>query len=144
MRHINQAGIDLIKQFEGCVLTAYKDAVGIWTIGYGHTGKDVHEGLTIDSDAANAILAVDLNKFETGVDECLTNREVSDAQFSALVCFAFNAGLANLNSSHLINYVNSGDYSSAVAEFGKWNHARKQVLVGLTKRRAAEAALFQS
>src|ERR1035437_5676885 len=84
----NDAGLDLIKSFESCRLTAYKDVVGIPTIGYGHI-EGVQLGDTIDQAKADLLLSEDLEHFEHGVTNLLTT-EVTDNQFSALVCFAFN------------------------------------------------------
>ncbi len=62
-----QAGIDLIKKYEGCRLDAYKCPAGVWTIGYGHTG-DVQPGQQITQAQADAILIVDLERFEKKVN----------------------------------------------------------------------------
>lgn len=137
----NQAGLDLIKSFEGCKLTAYRDVVGILTIGYGHTGPDVKDGLTWTQQQADDALAHDLQKFETAVSECVTT-SISANQFSALVCFAYNCGAGNLRSSTLLKDVNAGNVSDAAAQFGRWNKAGGNVVAGLTRRRQAESDLF--
>lgn len=139
---INQAGIDLIKSYEGCKLNAYKDAVGIPTIGYGHI-KGVKMGDVISQSRAEDILKEDLAVFEPGVEQLLFS-EATDNQFSALVSFAFNVGLNNLRMSTLLKKFNAGDVNGAANEFIRWNKAGGNILAGLTKRRLAERALFLS
>ena len=143
---INQAGIDLIKQFEGCKLKAYQDLVGVWTIGFGHTGDDVYEGLTIDESAAEPLLIKDLNIFVSGVKDMLNGCIVSSNAFSALVCFAYNVGIENLKSSTLLKLIISGEPDPVVIgdQFLRWDHAGGVVIPGLARRRAAERALFLS
>ncbi|MGC0151058.1 lysozyme [Chromobacterium vaccinii] len=140
---VSQKGVALIKQFEGLRLSAYQDAVGVWTIGYGHTGADVRAGRTIDQAKAGQLLAADLARFEQGVTR-LVAVDVSQDQFDALVCFSYNLGLGNLQSSTLLRLLNTGDYAGAAAQFPRWNRAGGQVLAGLTRRRLAEQSLFQS
>jgi lysozyme len=138
--NISQVGIDLIKKFEGCILHAYKDAVGVPTIGYGHTGG-VIANQTITQAEADTLLRHDLDKFEDGVMN-LVKVPINQNQFDALVSFSFNLGLGNLGNSTLLKYVNAKNFTAAAKEFAKWNKAGGEVLDGLTKRRAAEAALF--
>jgi lysozyme len=139
---ISEAGLSLIKSFEGCVLTAYLDAVGIWTIGYGHTGPNVHRGLTITQKQAEDILAQDVHRFELGV---INNVKVTlnQNEFDALVSFSFNVGVNALKNSTLLRLLNNGaDRSVVAAEFLRWNKGDGKVLEGLTRRRQAEKALF--
>lgn len=138
---INDKGIDLIKTFESCKLKAYKDIVGILTIGYGHTGGIAKEGVEIDQSTADALLCEDLDRFEIGVTKCLKVK-VNENQFSAMCCLAFNIGLGNFKSSTLLKLVNSGDFSEAAGQFDRWNKAAGQVVSGLTRRRKAERELF--
>jgi len=141
---MNQAGIDLIKSFEGLELKAYPDpgtGGDPWTIGYGHTGPEVKPGLVWTQEEADAALVKDLDKFVSGVTALLTS-SVTPNQFSALVSFAYNCGLANLKSSTLLKKVNAGDIAGAANEFPRWNKAAGKVLAGLTRRREAEKALF--
>ncbi|OVE50547.1 lysozyme [Chromobacterium violaceum] len=137
----NAAGISLIKQFEGVRLAAYQDLVGVWTIGYGHTGPDVKAGMTITQQQADQLLAADLEKFETGVRKAVIV-PLNANQFSALVSFSYNLGLGNLRSSTLLRLLNKGDYDGAAAQFPRWNRAGGQAVPGLTRRRKAEQALF--
>ena len=143
MRQTNQAGLDLIKSFEGLRLTTYKDSVGILTIGYGHTGSDVTPNLGITAQQAEDLLKKDLNMTETGVSKAVTV-QINDNQFAALVAFAFNVGVGNLRSSTLLRLLNSGDYTGAAQQFLVWNKAGGKVVDGLSRRRAVEKALFES
>ncbi len=79
----------MIETFEGVRLSAYQDVRGIWTIGVGHTGKDVHEGLTITRAEADNLLQMDLRMTETAVSHLL-KRTIAQCQFDALVSFTFN------------------------------------------------------
>jgi len=141
---ISQAGLDLIKRFEGCELEAYQDAVGIWTIGYGHTGSDVHKGLKITQAQADAILAKDVERFASGV-AANVRVALTQSEFDALVSFAFNVGLTAFRTSTLLKLLNDNSDRSVVAtQFLRWNKAGDKVLEGLTKRRNAEKELFLS
>jgi GH24 family phage-related lysozyme (muramidase) len=141
--NISQAGIDLIKKFEGCRLKAYKAVKSeiYYTIGYGHYGSDVKEGQVITQAEANSLLEMDLRKFVLGVN-ALLKVPVNQNQFDALVSFAFNCGVGALQKSTLLKYINKNDFKSAVNEFEKWVHAGGKILNGLVNRRAAEKALF--
>lgn len=137
----NEAGRALIKRFEGLRLDAYLCPAGVWTIGYGHTG-DVRSGDRITEHQADAILDVDLDRFERAVGELTDGLELNENQFSALVSFAFNLGEAALTRSTLLRHLRAGDLERAADEFRKWVYAGGQVLPGLVKRRAAERELF--
>ena len=136
----SQKGIDLIKSFEGCRLTAYQDSVGVWTIGYGHTAG-VYQGMTITEKEAEDFLRSDLGTSESAVNRLVTY-SMNQNQFDALVSFTFNVGSGNFGSSTLLKKLNQGDITGAANEFDKWIQAGGQVLEGLVKRRAAEKELF--
>ncbi len=144
---INQRGIDLIKHFEGKMLTGYIDPVGIPTIGYGHTGDDVKVGKTITEEEAEALLRGDLQKFADGVRNRLSVKVTNNA-FAALVSFSFNVGLGAFGNSTLRRKLNEGDTSGAAREFPRWVkgtiNGRKVTLPGLVRRREAERKLFQT
>lgn len=140
---ISQKGLSLIKSFEGLELRAYKDSVGVVTIGYGSTGPHVFMGQVITEQQAEALLLSDVSRFEKGVMETV-KVPLNQNQFDALVSFSFNLGLANLKSSTLLRKLNSLDYKGASLEFGRWNKAGGVVLAGLTRRRLAEKELFLS
>jgi lysozyme len=139
----SQCGIDLIKRFEGCKLKAYQDIVGVWTIGYGHTGADVVPGMVITQEKADDCLESDLAKFEQGIEDAL-EVEVTQGQFDAMCSFAYNLGLHALKGSHLFKYVNAGEFDLASKEFVKWARAGGVVVEGLLRRREAERDLFTS
>lgn len=146
----NDAGVALIKQFEGLRLEAYADPAHGWkvpTIGYGHTdaagAPKVYKGMKITAQKADEILRADLGQYEQAVNAAVTV-PLNENQFAALVSFTFNLGAGNLRSSTLLRKLNVRDYTGAAAEFPKWNKAGGKVLAGLTKRRNAERALFES
>jgi lysozyme len=137
----SNSGLELTKQFEGCELKAYQDQVGVWTIGYGHTGTDVKKGLTITEEQASTLLAADVAWAVTCVNKSV-KVAINQNQFDALVDFVFNLGCANLGQSTLLRLLNSGDSSDAAKEFLRWNRAGGKVVAGLTRRRQAEMDLF--
>ena len=138
-------GIALIKQFEGCKLTAYQDSVGVWTIGYGWTkpvdGKPIRAGMTIKQETAERLLKTGLVSYENDVSR-LVKVDLTQGQFDALVSFTYNLGARSLSTSTLLRKLNAGDYAGAADEFLRWNKAGGKVLNGLTRRREAERALF--
>lgn len=138
----SEAGFALTEQFEGLSLKAYQDVVGVWTNGYGNT-HNVIPGSTITLAQANSDLMSDLEGAEYVVNTVVTV-PLTQNQFDALVDFVFNLGSGNFQSSTLLRKINAGDYSGAASEFPKWNHAGGVVVSGLTKRRLAEQALFNS
>ncbi|EUL62006.1 MULTISPECIES: lysozyme [Enterobacteriaceae] len=143
----SEKGIALIKEFEGCKLTAYQDSVGVWTIGYGWTqpvdGKPIRAGMTIKQETAERLLKTGLVSYESDVSR-LVKVGVTQGQFDALVSFTYNLGARSLSTSTLLRKLNAGDYAGAADEFMHWNKAGGKVLNGLTRRREAERALFLS
>lgn len=142
---MSSAGLDLVKSFEGLYTKAYRCPAGVWTIGYGHTGKvdgkSIYSGMKITKAKATKLLASDMHVFEKGVEK-LVKRKINQHQFDALVSFAFNVGLGNLQKSTLLKYVNQGKFTEAAGQFLLWNKANGKVLSGLTRRRTAEKKLF--
>lgn len=141
---IGPKALALIKSFEGLRLVAYPDPAtgGVpWTIGYGSTAG-VRRGDSITQAQAEAKLRADLASFEAGVARLVGTTPTTPGQFGALVAFAFNVGLGNLSSSTLLRKHKAGDHAGAALEFARWNKAAGAVMAGLTKRRAAEAALY--
>lgn len=134
---IGQAGIDLIKQHEGCRLMAYKCPAGVWTIGYGHTGSDVKEGLTITPVKAEQLLKADLAKFEKHVQNFDSKYNWNQNEFDALVSFAFNVGSINQLTANKTRA--KAQIAQAILLYNK---AAGKVMPGLTKRRQAERQLF--
>ncbi|HBL7126824.1 lysozyme [Enterobacter asburiae] len=147
MMQTSDKGISLIKQFEGCKLTAYQDSVGVWTIGYGWTqpvdGKPIRAGMTIKQETAERLLKTGLVSYESDVSR-LVKVGLTQGQFDALVSFTYNLGARSLSTSTLLRKLNAGDYAGASDEFLRWNKAGGKVLNGLTRRREAERALFLS
>lgn len=140
-------GIALIKEFEGCKLTAYQDSVGVWTIGYGWTqpvdGKPIRAGMTIKQETAERLLKTGLVSYESDVSR-LVKVGLTQGQFDALVSFTYNLGARSLSTSTLLRKLNAGDYAGAADEFLRWNKAGGKVLNGLSRRREADLALFLS
>ena len=136
----SQQGIDRIKKFESCRLTAYQDTAGVWTIGYGHTGS-VYARMQISQEQAGDLLKADLKRFEAAVNRYVTGA-LTQGRFDALVSFTFNVGEGALKKSTLLKKMNAGDMDGAAREFDRWIYAGGKVLNGLVKRRAAEKAMF--
>lgn len=139
-------GIALIEQFEGLRMAAYQDGAGVWTLGYGHTGRSgpgdcVKEGDTCTSAEADAWLDVDVAEAERAVN-VLVRVPLSQNQFDALVSFTCNLGWASLEGSTLLRLLNAGATQIAAAEFPKWDHVAGKVSEGLLERRMEERALF--
>lgn len=143
-RRTNQAGVDLIKRFEGFRADAYRPVPGErWlTIGYGHYGPDVRAGQRITRKQGEVLLKRDLRRFEHAVDTLVTTR-INDNRFAALVAFAFNVGEGAFANSTLLRLVNQRRFGLAAAQFALWVRGAGGVrLLGLVRRRAAEARLF--
>ena len=134
-------GLALTKSFEGLRLEAYQDSAGVWTVGYGHTGPGVAEGMTVTDAEAEALLLADLADAVRCVNRKVTGT-ISQGQFDAMVDFCFNAGRGNFLQSTLLRKVNSVDFAGAAAQFGLWVHAGGEVVPGLVRRRKAEAEMF--
>ena len=143
MRHITQAGLDLIKSFEGFSPTVYLCSAGVPTIGYGHAIKHGESFVSITEEDAENILAKDVEIAEKGVLR-LINVPLSDGQFNALASFSFNLGTGALQRSSLRLKLNRGEYVDASDEFMKWVRAGGKVVKGLVRRREAERRMFLS
>jgi lysozyme len=141
--HYSNAGIALTKGYEGLRLTAYRDVAGVLTIGYGHTGPDVFEGQTVDEPTAESLLRADMATAVAAVNH-MVNVPLNQNRFDALCDFAFNCGVGALKGSTLLRLVNNNDFDVAACQFGLWVHAGGEVVAGLVRRRADEAALFRS
>ena len=142
----NAEGLALIKSHEGCRLKAYQDVKGVWTIGWGHTGTGVKEGLQWTQKDADDALLRDLNNVEAAVTKALGSGlgavSVTPNQFSALVSFAYNVGNEAFRKGTLLRMVLTGQPKAAADEFPRWNRSGGKVVAGLTNRRLDEAALF--
>lgn len=131
----SQNGINLIRRFEGVRLTAYRCPAGIWTVGYGHTGSDVKQGLVITQARAEELLKQDLRRFENYV--AATKLNLNQNQFDALVSFTYNCG-----SGCLQTLVKGRTLNQIADALLLYNKAAGKVLEGLTNRRKAERELF--
>ncbi len=132
---------DLVRRFEGCRLVAYRDIAQVWTIGFGHTGKDVYAGLVWSQAQADDELHHDLSCAEALLVTYSPAVAREPDAFAALTDFVFNLGIGNYRSSTLCERVNAADWAGAKAELLKWDHSNGQVVEGLLARRQAEAAL---
>lgn len=137
---IGKNGLDLIKSFEGLRLEAYLCPAGVPTIGYGHT-SGVVIGQKITEQQAEDFLRQDLETTEAAVNSYVMV-PLTQNQYDALVSFTFNLGPGNLKMSHLLRYVNEGEFQNAANEFERWVFARGEKLNGLVRRREAEKVLF--
>ncbi len=145
-RHINDAGRKLIEQFEGRRRAVYKDPVGLPTVGIGHLLTAAEKarwpvGTVLTDEQINTLFAGDIAGSEQAVAKAV-KVALTDNQFAALVSFTFNCGPGALQQSTLLRKVNAGDFHGAADWFAPWNKAKGKVLPGLTRRRAAEKALF--
>lgn len=142
---ISQTGINLIKEYEGCYLTAYKCPAGVWTIGYGTTepinGKPISQGMTITQQQADDLLKTNLKTYEKAIND-YTKVSLNQNQFDALVSFTYNVGCNAYRNSTLLKLLNKGDFDGAADQFLLWNKGGGKVLPGLVRRREAEKKLF--
>ena len=145
-KHINEAGLQIIKKFEGWSAKPYRCPANIPTQGWGFTrllngSKVKMDSPALSKEKAEVILKHELNHFERGVRR-LVNVKLNHNQFSSLVSFSFNLGLGNLQNSTLRMKLNRADYEGAANEFPKWRKAGGRIFKGLIRRRAAERSLF--
>lgn len=137
---VSQKGIKMIKDFEGCKLAAYKDSVGVWTIGCGNTSH-AKAGMKITQAQADKFLAEDL----AAVEKCLNNLGVisKQNQFDALASWIFNLGVGNFNSSTMKKYIVAKCSDIDVTDqMVKWCNAGGRPLLSLRKRRVSEANMY--
>ena len=150
-KETSASGLNLIKKFEGLhrvqpdgMVSAYRCPAGVWTCGFGST-YGVKSGTKWTTQECEDRLRVDVKKFEDAVKRKV-NVPLSQGQFDALVSWTYNLGEGNLSSSGMLRKINKGQYEDVPSEMMKWNKARVkgvlQPLAGLTRRRAAEAAIF--
>jgi len=155
---VSEAAIRIIKHHEGVRLRPYRCPALLWTVGVGHVIDPSHIGVkyedrkslpippgwdrVLSMGEVDALLAQDLAKFERGVARLCPGSVNHQGQFDALVSFAFNVGLGNLQRSSLRMKINRGDLEDAAEEFMKWTKAAGRVLPGLVKRRKDERAMY--
>ena len=138
----SQKGINLIKQHEGCKLNAYRDSVGVLTIGYGHT-LGVYAGMRITLQEAEDLLKSDLIIYETCINKNV-KVDLTQNEFDSLVSWTYNLGCGSLKKSTMLKYLNEGKKQFVTSEMIKWNKANGRILKGLILRREAEATLFST
>lgn len=153
---ISERGLDLIKEFEGCRLTAYPDPKtggDPWTVGYGATGTGIARGTVWTQVEADRRLEEDVMRFEVYVTKAVTV-PLTQGQFDAMVSIVFNVGpgsstrdgiirLKSGQPSTLLRKLNAGDVTGAAAQFDLWISKGSPAEPGLRRRRAAERALFE-
>ena len=140
-----KSACDFIKQYEGLELAAYRCPAGVWTIGYGHTGKDVGEGLTITSEEADDLLLEDVKSVVARLSPYV-RVPVTAGQFVAIVSLAFNVGVSYLvnRCPKLMRALNAGDEEECARQFLDITKSNGRVLPGLVRRRKAESERFLS
>lgn len=141
-RQLSKNGAELLKSYEGLSLTSYRDQGGVWTIGYGHTGG-VYANQKITLEEAERLFEADTKRFVEGVSYKTYDISLTQNQFDALVCFAYNVGLPSFYSSTLLKEVRKNPNSDAVAEqFRRWVYVKKIYNQGLANRREKEINLY--
>lgn len=143
---VNQATIALVKEFEGLRLDAYKDSVGVWTIGYGTTamagvGIKPALGMKITEPEAEMYLRRGLEKFADQIRPAIT-APINENEFGAFLSLAYNIGPGAFKKSSALRKFNAGDKAGAADAILLWNKAGGKVLNGLVRRRKAERELF--
>jgi lysozyme len=136
------AGLKLIKEFEGFSSVAYEDQGGRWTIGYG-SAMNVKPGDTMTEEEASLRLLSDITSTASRVEQLLMH-DLTDNQFSAVVSFAYNLGVGNLAKSTLLNCINKHQIDDAAKSFEMWNKVAGVENAGLLRRRQAERDLFNT
>ncbi len=138
----SQQAYNLIREFEGLRLTAYRCPSGIWTVGYGHTANVV-PGTTITQLQANLLLQEDITQCENTLNKY--NLALTQNMYDALISFIYNVGPGNFHRSALLSKIKANPYDSSISdEFLKWIHSCGKPLAGLQRRRMAEMKLYFS
>lgn len=138
---MSDAGLALIREFEGLRLQAYLCPAGVWTVGYGATGPDITSGTVWTEDQANLDLTRRCTILGYRISQA-SGRSLTQGQTDALVSFAYNLGLRALLSSTLWYRLQCGDVAGAADQFGRWVHADGRPLPGLVRRRTREREVF--
>jgi lysozyme len=146
-RGLSDAGIALIQSFEQCRLDAYPDPGSAdgnpWTVGWGSTGSDIKRGTVWTRAQADQRFKEDIKRYEKGVNEALGDSPTTQAQYDALTSLAYNIGIRAAAGSTVMHRHKAGDYEGAAAAFAMWNKNDGKVMLGLVRRRAAEAKLYR-
>lgn len=134
-----------VAKWEGLLQHAYLDTIAsppVWTIGYGHTGSDVHAGQFVTKRRALKLLTRDLRDAARAVNQNIHVR-LAVRQRIALISLVFNCGPGAVAGSTLQAKLNARDYKGAADEFPKWSHAGGVVVQGLLNRRREEKWMFE-
>lgn len=138
----SEACKQLIREFEGLNTQAYRCPAGVLTIGYGHTGSDVEEGMVITKEQAENLLTRDLKKTASQMADYLKNIDLNQNQIDALISFVYNVGIGRFATSTLLLKLKAGDYEAAADQLLRWTKSGGKELKGLVLRRQAERRLF--
>src|SRR5574337_387073 len=131
--------MSLIKEFEGCKLKAYKCPAGIWTIGYGATGKNIKEGIQwTQQQAEEKLHDMALNSLHEAIDSSPILQYQNIDRQAAIADFVYNLVITKYNNSTLKKRVDAGDWESAKKEIVRWDKVKGKPLSGLTRRREVE------
>lgn len=136
-----ELAMEFIKKKEGERLTAYQCEAGVWTIGVGHTGAEVHPGMKITQEESGRLFVEDLKFHAKGLSSAITV-PVTKNQFIALLSLCFNIGIGGARGSEVVKNLNAGNIPQAAVSFLNWKRAAGKVSLGLVKRRQEERALF--
>jgi GH24 family phage-related lysozyme (muramidase) len=135
--------LDKIKQFEGCRLTAYRDAIGVWTIGYGLT-HGIQSGMTITQEEADRKFEEFIVKLEATLKKIPGLKGLPDHKWDAIVSFTYNVGINGLKRSTLLKKLQANPNDETIyQEFLRWDKAKGKKLAGLTRRRQWEAQRWE-
>jgi lysozyme len=137
--------LKLIRDSEGCKLTAYQCPAGVWTVGYGYTGTDIKKGVCWTQEKADECLLVTAMGVLNQAIKASPILETSNMEKQAAIAdFIYNLGIGNYSKSTLKKQVDAGNWMAASSEIKKWNKAAGKELKGLTIRRQKEAALLMA
>ena len=142
--HVGHKGEDLIKDFEGCRLTAYRDQRGVWTCGWGATGPDVTAKTRWTQDQADARLDRDIEIRAAQLTQFLDNAPTTQNQFDALLSLGYNIGMGALHNSTALKKHVQGDHAGAAKAILMWDKVAGRANPGLARRRKAEHDLYLS
>ena len=142
---INAAALAILRGAEHCCLTAYPDpgsGGAPWTIGWGATGADIHQGMVWTQAQADARLTLDLGQLAGQMTRACGTTPTTGNQFGAMASLAYNIGIGHFLGSSVLRFHHAGEHHEAAAAFAAWDQGGGRVLLGLVRRRAAEAALY--
>lgn len=143
-RRTGPKGIALIQEFEDCVLEAYQDGGGVWTIGWGATGPGIHRGLVWSQGMADERFASDIFLREDQLRRLLKTAPTTQNQFDAMMSLMYNIGMEAFRRSTLLRLHLEGEYLMAASQFPRWNKDNGKTIRGLTRRRHREQSLYLS